>query len=399
MYDAERLLAQFESGALIRPISEQPNVIDLVRALAEVCGVVGAAATVGARDLLHQVGRAERLVFVLIDGLGSAMLDRLPSDSFLVRNRVRDLMTVFPSTTAPVLTSIATGEWPAQHGVTTWFTYLPEIGTRITALPFVRTFDGRRLGSLGITGEQVYPIPALRRRFSRPSDTLVPVAIAGSIPSLILNGGSRPNPYQSVDEAFALCVDRVDREKGSLFMHIYLPQVDSAAHQYGMASKEVNDVIRQVTVGIERMCNAIGDRARVVVTSDHGHLNSPVEARHRVDPRDELGLMLATPPGADTRVLLCRPIPGKIHRFVDAFRERFGERFFVLSTDEVERMELFGPGDLSTLTRARIGEVVVISAGADSIEYAEKGRELVAKMASVHSGLSVDEMLVPLILI
>ena len=166
-----------------------------------------------------------------------------------------------------------------------------------------------------------------------------------------------------------------------------------------MGSKEVNDAIRQVAVGIERMCNAIGDRARVVVTADHGHLDAPVEARHRVDPRDELGSMLATPPGADTRVLLCRPMPGKIHRFVDAFRERFGERFFVLSTDDVERIELFGPGNLSTLTRTRVGDVVVISAGADSIEYADRGKELVAKMASVHSGLSVDEMLVPLILI
>ncbi|MCQ2748458.1 MAG: alkaline phosphatase family protein [Clostridia bacterium] len=49
--------------------------------------------------------------------MGSEILDRILGDrSFLGRNKLRDLHSVFPPTTTAATTSLLTGLNPSQHG-------------------------------------------------------------------------------------------------------------------------------------------------------------------------------------------------------------------------------------------------------------------------------------------
>ncbi len=81
--------------------------------------------TRGARLLRDLIGEPRHLVLLLVDGLGLRMLEQRPADSVLRRLLAMELRTVFPSTTASAITSLATGEWPAQHAVVGWWTHLP----------------------------------------------------------------------------------------------------------------------------------------------------------------------------------------------------------------------------------------------------------------------------------
>lgn len=81
---------------------------------------------------------------------------------------------------------------------------------------------------------------------------------------------------------------------------------------------------------------------------------------------------------------------------------RFGDRFLAITLEEAEALELLGPGAIPQPARERLGDLIVISAGDDVVDYrdsgsAERVASRVSPRVSHHSGLSPEEMLVPLV--
>jgi len=132
--DVARLRALLRRGSLLHPHAGgagSASFCHLTGALARCCGArmptsVRYAAHEDAKveALVREIGGEARrhVVFVLCDGLGSAVLEEhLAPDSFLRRhNDAGRLRAVFPSTTPAALTTLATGLWPGQHGMPGW---------------------------------------------------------------------------------------------------------------------------------------------------------------------------------------------------------------------------------------------------------------------------------------
>ena len=137
MSDVPRLLAAFEEGLLVRPDAEVANTVDLARAVGTLCGVEGLEPGTNGRRIAEIIGEHAHVVFVMVDGLGMNLVEREAPDEFFRSHTVMELRSVFPSSTAPALTSLATGLWPAEHAVPGWYTYLPAYGLTATILPFV----------------------------------------------------------------------------------------------------------------------------------------------------------------------------------------------------------------------------------------------------------------------
>jgi hypothetical protein len=70
------------------------------------------------------------------DGMGSAILNRhLPRDSFFRANKLRDISSVFPPTTAAATVSLESGLSPIEHGWLGWCLYFAELGTNVNIFP------------------------------------------------------------------------------------------------------------------------------------------------------------------------------------------------------------------------------------------------------------------------
>jgi hypothetical protein len=179
---------------------------------------------------------------------------------------------------------------------------------------------------------------------------------------------------------------------------MYLPQVDAAAHSSGTEDPSVTSALMEVDRELERLSGGLGDDARLVVSADHGHLNSGGDVT-TVRWDDELGATLRWPPSGDARVMHLHVRPDEHERFQSAFEQRFADRAVLLTAAEVESLELLGPGELAPLTRSRIGDFCAISTGAGVFAYAPEGtgEPDMAGVVSFHSGLTPDEMKVPLI--
>ena len=398
MSDAADLLAAFESGELLRPGPEAPNLVDAARGVAAAAGARGLDLSPFAQDLADSLADREHIVLILADGLGLEMLEaeeRAPTLRAALRARLR---TVFPSSTAVALTSLATGAWPARHAVTGWWTHFEEIGGPATILQYRRRSDNRSLLDLGVRPEVAFPVPSLAGRIRRLCHYLMPRNIADSVYSRYWSGGPAAAGYPSLAGTFGSIMHTVMGADEPTFVYVYVPHIDNEAHQAGPDSIGA----RAALIAIDRLVSdlraELGEATAVVVTADHGHL--AVEPHDRLLIRDADGIpeLLTSPPAGDSRVLEFRVRAGEHERFEERFRASFGDRFLLLASAEVEELALLGPDPLADETRERIGDYMAISRGDAVLGYhpSEASRRGL-RQRSHHAGLTPAEMLIPLI--
>ncbi len=400
MSDIEELISAFEAGRLLRPSPDVPNIVDLSRALVSLADGDGVSPSPNSPALAKMIGPAEHLVCVLVDGLGMNLVERMNGGAFLRAHLAAELRTVFPSATAVALTSFATGEWPNTHGVTGWWTHIPQIEAAATIIQFVKRADKRPLGELGVKARQAFPVPSIMRCIERDTLALLPAGIARSVYSAYFCGGKTRLGYRSFREAIDFTVERVKAARKPTYTYLYTDRIDKEAHQSGVARPEIRGLLLDLDREVERLASALAGCARIVLSADHGFLDADEGFRRQIRMSDSLMRALKYPPSGDARVLYLHTREENEERVRGYFKMRFGDRFFVVSAQDAEKAALFGPGPISPEARRRIGSLVAISRGADVVEYrGAGGAGRVINEASQHSGLSPDEMRIPLVIV
>lgn len=394
------LIEAFAEGDLLRPRPEVRNLVDMSRAVGQLCGVDGLHLSENARGITQSIGDADHIILALVDGLGMNLLERLPADSFLRRNLWEQMQTVFPSTTAVALTSLTTGEWPQDHAVTGWWTQLPALGSAATILSYTARSNNQDLLKRGIPPEVAFPVESLWKSMPRDARVIVPKAIANSVYSRYFSGGRETVGYESLANGVDLAVKHILESEGKTFTYLYSSRVDSEAHMYGMTRPQVQHALSEVEREIERLARLVGDKARIVVTADHGFLDAPPHKRHTLRVTRQLQPMFRLMPSGDARVMYLYTLEWARERVRRYFEQRFEQVFMVVDMEDAIKIQLFGPTEPTAETRERLGDLVVVSSGADVLEYnASRGSGRMLKLNGHHSGLTPDEMLIPLIIV
>ena len=393
MSDVDRLLGWFAGGDLVRPDHDAPNLLQLSRAIARLCGVDSIEQTDGVRRLEDAIGPAEHYVVVLVDGMGMHLMDRLRSSDWLRKALAMELQTVFPSSTAPALTALATASPPAEHAVPGWWTYLPEARVTATILPFIERFSEQPIRE---PVASAFPAAVMPSRYRRDCYWVAPRAIAGSAYSRYSSGEAPHYGYQSMTMAITAIERRIASATGPTYTYWYVPFVDTAQHTHGPAAAAVPRIFSRVRSRLRILTESLHGRARIIVTADHGQIGIEEWHRHVLDRGDPLMALLRHPPSCEPRASAFHVREGERERFASAFRERFDDLFALLTVDEVSALRLMGPAPLSAETHRRLGDFMAIPRGCDVLLYEPK--DSLRTMVGFHGGLTRDEMRVPLIL-
>jgi hypothetical protein len=392
--DVERVRAALSGGQLLHPNDGVANTVDLARAMASLAGAPSPMLDARAQLVADAVGTYEHYVFVLIDGLGMNLIDRLSADAFFRRHVALDLRAVFPSSTAPALTSIATARWPAEHAVPGWWTYLPDCDLTATILPYVERFSETPLDRATVRPDYAFPVAARAREFGHAFTMFAPEAIAGSTYSRYSSGDAPHVAYKTLGDAVDSVARRVTSASAPTYSYLYYPEVDVAEHIHGPFATEPARILEHAQNEVARLADLVSDHARVIVTADHGQF--AVENVTVVTREDPLVSMLRIPPTGDGRAVLFHVCDGMHDDFANAFRQRFSEGAALLSTEEAQSMGLFGPVPLSDEARRRVGDFVSVAFNRGVLLYEPKGDD---RLLGHHGGLTPDEMRVPLILV
>jgi predicted AlkP superfamily pyrophosphatase or phosphodiesterase len=397
--DRTALLDAFARGTLVRPSTEHTCFVDVVRAVAHASGVP-VDLNDHSRDLATHLRQVDHLVFFLADGLGINLVDQMPRGSWIRQHTLRAIHAPFPSTTTTAVTSLATAAYPAEHAVCGWWIHLPQVNGPVTVFAHDRAEDGHSLHALGIEADALCEAPPIIETMTRDAALVVPAGIADS-PYTVRMAGSRPRiASRSYGEAAEAILQRVEQASGPTFTYWYTASPDTEAHDEGPRGQRVAQALEQLDEMLATLAAGLQHRTdswRIIGTADHGHLELDPHLELEVD--DEILDLLRCAPAGDMRVQYWHVRPGSAQAFEERFRARLGEMFFLLTAEEAEALQIFGPEPWSALMRERSGDYVSLARGSASLRYAGiPGGAGYRRMRSGHSGLSPEEMRIPLII-
>jgi len=347
------------------------------------------------------IGQPDHVVLLLVDGFGMNFVDTLPTDSYVRQKNTFTMCSTVPTSTGPNLMALATGRWPGTHGNLGWDVHIPRLGERIQPLPWRLTRTGQPLHEVGFSPLELLFAPPIPYRNLGSFTFVVDNDLAASTTTQMY-GQLKTAGYSTEGDSITQIVDHVNdaiaAAPAKSFTYVYWTEVDSSAHAYGERHPITRAAVHRAAALVEALGNALTGRARLIVTADHGHLDSPREVWTTLTPSDKLSQHLTCVPSGEPRTLFFHTKPGADTAFEALFQDRLGDRFILMRQEDAIDMGLFGPVELITdASRARMGDFFALSRGRWSI-YASDTEEGVS-LQSMHGGITTAESIVPLIVV
>ena len=372
------------------------GILNLCSSIVTGCG--GAPTPWPVADLLKDddLGRRQNLVLFVVDGLGYEFLRRYP-DSFL-HSRLRGrLGSVFPTTTATAITAFVSGLSPACHGITGWFTWLEEAGTVWTMLPFVPRDPALNRHDFAFSADQILSGPSLFQQIPRVSHIVTPQKLMDSEYSLATGVGAARHGYSDLGEMFTLTDALIQGAEEKQYIYTYWPHLDALCHTHGTSAPEVTAHFKQLDQAFAEFDRALqGSDTVVLVTADHGLIDTSPERSILLEDHPPLAAMLSRPLCGEPRAVFCYVQEDRHAAFVDYVAQYLGHACDCFASADLITAGWFGPQPGHPALASRVGDFTLVM----KANYILKDRlvgERAFSQIGVHGGLSDEERYVPLV--
>ncbi len=362
-----------------------------VRTLAEVLPSVAAGLRVaGYADLLG-FGDADRVVVLLVDGLGlHALLDHPEQAPFLHAPAASSgadarLSAAFPTTTPTGLASLGTGLPPGGHGLVGASFRVPETGR--TLWPLKWKGDPHPVAT--------QPEPTV---FERAAAAGVAVSVVAprdyersGLTRAVLRGG-RYTGADEIGERVAEVAAAVRLGDRSL-VYAYWPGLDRVGHQHGVDSPHWRAELAYVDAFAQRLVADLPADAVLHVTADHGMVDCPREHKINLDEVPELWAQVRLVAG-EPRARHVYVAPGTAADVAQTWRRHLGAAAIVVTREQAITAGWFGP--VEPEYAERIGDVLAV-ATTDAALTSSRIDSRVSALRGQHGGLTPAEVDIPLL--
>ena len=367
------------------PAYGESTLADVVPALAASLGIDGWSDALG-------LPASDRWVLLLVDGLGAhnlaAALEEAPFlASLLAQDASTTVTSGAPSTTATSITSLGTALPPGQHGIAGYAFRNPVDGGYLNALTWAD----------GLSALDVQPRLTSFERLSRQGVTLTsvsPARFAGTGLTECALRGARFHPVPDEDDHPARIQWTVDGAASgdSSLVYLYERSLDHTGHGMGWQTEHWRAALRRIDALARDLREALPDDVRLLVTGDHGMIDSPPERWVVVEDVPHLADDLTLLAGEGRfRQLYCEP------RDVDAVAARWravmGDRAWVVTREEAVESGWFGPVDRRLADRW--GDVMVVCRDDWAVMTRRQPKEF--GLVGMHGSLTEFEMRVPVL--
>lgn len=350
-----------------------------------------AAAALGVRDFTDTLGLGapQRIVIVLLDGLGAVQLaEHRDLAPFLAAQHSAQLTTTFPSSTGPALGSLGTGLLPGVHGLVASLFVLPETGEVLNPLHWPDDQTG------AASPIAVQPEPTVFERAARAGvavTTIGPEQYADSgLTRAVLRGGD-----YTVAETVAARVSALQTTAAAApsLSYLYWRDIDRAGHAYGVDSPQWRAAVRQADALCQQLADVLPSGTLMLITADHGMVDCSPASRVHIESDSLLRAGVRTVAGEPRVRQLYVEHDAHADDVAARWQDRLGERATVLLREELSAHGLVDPVDEEVA--ARIGDVVVIAH--DDLGIASDVDKQTSELIGQHGSLSDAERLVPLL--
>lgn len=321
----------------------------------------------------------KNIVLILYDGFGYNLLKRnINITKFLNDHLYKSISSVFPATTTAATTSITTALNPCEHGWLGWNVYFKKID-KIVTVYFNRIKDSDVIAEKFDVARTFLPYETIMDRINKQGKyNAYHLASYGDC------------PYKDIDDMnnkiITLC-----KEDGKKYIYAYYSDPDYTMHEHGTDGLESVKSIKNINTKTKNLCKHLKDTL-ILVVADHGHLNTRYE---KLTDYPDIIETLKRKVSLDSRAIAFYVKRGMFKQFEKAFEAFNNEKFILLTKKEVIKQKIFGDGKQHKLFNDEIGDYLAIAIDDVTIRHDDDGHVF----KSSHSGITEDEMLVPLIII
>lgn len=339
-------------------------------------------------------GASRNVVLLVVDGLGHGLV-RGTSGAFAQHLAAR-LTSVFPSTTATAITTVLTGLAPQQHGLTGWHMYFRELGGVLAVLPFA-TRGGIPLGTSVDIGALLGAAP-LSARLPVRMHVVSPRRIIHSEFNLVYTDGARRHGFDTLPEMFRILAGLVREDRPERrYLYAYWPELDRLGHEQGIGSRSATAHLAELDDAFGHFLRRIeGTDTQVIVTGDHGLLDTDPARLVDLEAHPALARMLLVPLCGERRAAYCYVQPGQCAAFEDYVANELGSYAECHASESLVEQGRFGLGAAHPHLAERIGHYTLIMKDRYVIKDWIPGERRHVQVG-VHGGTSEAEMYVPLI--
>lgn len=333
---------------------------------------------------------AKRIVCVLVDGLGAQnVLDRAGHAPWLTAQLNAGAITHagFPSTTSANIASFATGLTPGEHGL---------IGHQV----FDRTFD-EKINLLTGWNENADPVQW------QPNQTVSEAAFDAGISCYVIgheeyrnSGYTRTTMRQaeylaaeSLSERFDVAMKVLTTQEESI-TYLYIPELDKYGHKFGWQSQGWASLLEDLDAQLSRFAASLPKDCGLVITADHGMIDSAPEQRLVIDEFVDQGGLLEWFGGDSRAAYLYLKDPSAAETMQRQLESQHALFQAVLTRDAIAA-NWFGP--VGELAQQRMPELILLARSNFTLFHSVFSKKRSMEMTAHHGGLSSNELRIPLI--
>ena len=333
---------------------------------------------------------AKRIVCVLVDGLGAEnILQRSGHAPWLSAHVKAGAVSHagFPSTTSANIASFATGLTPGEHGL---------IGHQV----FDRFFD-EKINLLTGWNERTDPI------VWQPNQTVSEMAFASGVGCNVIGHEEYRNTGYTLATmrkaeyvASESMVDRFDAARtilnspGESITYLYIPELDKYGHRYGWQSPGWANILEELDGLLAKFAATLPKDCALVVTADHGMIDSEMNQHLVIDDAVEQGGLLEWF-GGDTRVGYLYLKDASLAKDLQQKLEPQSALYQAVLTKDAIAANWFGP--VGELASQRLPELMLLARSNFTLFHSVYSKKRSIEMIAHHGGLSSNELRIPLI--
>jgi hypothetical protein len=340
--------------------------------------------------------QSRNLVLLVIDGLGYDTLVQAGTNGALPRSLRGSISSVFPPTTATAVTTFLTGSAPQQHALPGWHVYFKELGSVLAVLPFRARHGGPPLGETGVDAGALFGHVPLFDRIAAHSYIVAPERIIDSDYNRAHTGAAERRGYETLHQLFATTARVVRASRERTYVYAYWPELDRLAHEHGIGSREAGAHLLELDAAFDQFLQQIrGSDTTVIVTADHGFVDTDPERVIELDAHPRLAETLLLPLCGERRLAYCYVQPERRGRFEHYVQTVLAPDVELFASAELIARGCFGLGPPHPRLRERVGDYTLAMRGTAVIKDWLLG-ERRYRQIGVHGGVSAAEMRVPL---
>lgn len=341
---------------------------------------------------------SRKVVLFVIDGLGHEFLLQAAGDGAMHDHLRGCLTSVFPSTTATAITTFLTASAPQQHALTGWYMWFRELGLVAAPLPFTTRAGGVSLASSGVAAKQLFASRPVADVLDTRCFIVQRRDLVNSSYTEAFRGKAEVRGYRSLSGFFDV-VREIVNSIDSCFVYAYWPQLDAMCHGFGVDSERSREHLRHIDSRFAAFLDAArGSGATVVLTADHGFIDTTQGTRLDLSDHPRLAETLVLPLCGEGRAVYCYVDPAKRALFEAYVAEELGECCVAIEKEALLAGEYFGLGEPHPQLSSRIGHYVLLMKDNFVLRDRLLGEAERPVHVGVHGGTSAAEMVVPLVL-